>query len=130
MLKRKYKVKKAISGTAKAFRKWEEYATGDVIIGKYVDIHTDQYKKTCWIIDVEEAHFKKSKEDYAGKHLVLNNCGSLAKAMEKVSVGDLLQIEYTGMTTIEKGPYAGKDAHTVKVDVIELEDEGSDSDDL
>lgn len=126
MLKRKYKVSKTISGSPRIYRKWDEWKVGDIVIGKLEGFHLDQYKKNCPIISVEETMFKGDKTDYTGKHLVLNSCGKLDKAMEKVSEGQLVQVEYQGMSTIEKGPYAGKDSHGMEVSLIELCDEDSD----
>ena len=129
MLKRQYTVIKKVSGSPKSFRKWDEWSVGDIVIGKFVGYHQDQYKKNCTIVEVEEVFFKKSKEDYKGKHLVLNSCGKLDKAMQKIAEGTLIQVEYMGKDMIEKGPYAGKDAHNVDVAEIELSQD-ADCDDL
>lgn len=123
--KRKYKVSKSLSGP-KAYRKWEDWAVGDTVIGKYTGNHTDQYKKVCPILLVEQTFWKDKNdgEEMEGKSLVLNHCGTLAKAMESVSEGQIIQLEYTGTAEIQKGPYAGKDAHTMKVDIV-VEDDSS-----
>ena len=49
--------------------------------------------------------------------------------MKEVQQGDYIQVEYTGMVPLTKGKYAGKDAHTVAVDIVEL-DEGQEDDGL
>jgi hypothetical protein len=127
MEKRKYVVRKQLNGP-KTFRKWSEYAVGDIVIGTFVGKHEDTtYNKTHWIFKVEEAFFKTDGEKFVGKNLVINSCGSLDNAMEQVSEGQLVQIEYMGQVEMTKGKYAGKEAHSVKVDIVEV-DEGEEDD--
>jgi hypothetical protein len=121
--KRKYAVKKKLSGS-QSYRKWEDYSEGDVVVGEFVGIHTCQYDKQNPKIKVLEADFKDgSGEDLVGKTLVLNSCGSLDKAMEEVEENDILQVEYTGKIVLEKGPFAGKTAHTMEVSICEADEE-------
>lgn len=127
MEKRSYKITKTISGS-QSYRKWSEYKEGDVVIGQYVGIHICQYDKENVKIKVLDAQFKDgSGESFIGKTLVINHCGSLEHAMKEVSEGECLQIEYTGKTMLTKGPFKGKEAHTVEVNVVELDLEGSDA---
>ncbi len=118
--KRKYVVKKKLT-IAKTYRAWDNWAVGDIMVGKVVGIHEDmKYDKQSPIINVEEAFLKKDKaKDYIGKNVVLNYCGQLAKNYPEITVGDVLQVEYTGKGVIQgKSKYAGKEAHSVQVDLM------------
>lgn len=130
MLKRKYRVSEKVSGSPKAFKGWKDWKVGDTVIGVFKETFTDKYKKTATVICVEETFFKGDKENYVGKDLVLNSCGKLDKAVEKLQKGDLIQVEYKGKSMLETGPYAGKEAHDVQVDKIELVEESDETDDL
>ena len=124
---RKFNVKREVT-FRKAYRKWEDYETGDIVIGEYVGTHKDQYGKECPVIKVEEAFFKDSKtaQMVIGQNLVINSSGIISKAFEKIAIGEIVQIEYQGTSKIEKGPYKGKDAHMMKVDVVEISTEDAD----
>lgn len=128
-MERKFKVKKSLSGVAKVFRKWDEWSDGDVLEGKYIATHKDQYDKVNPVIAVEFTDFadKKFGKEIVGKNLVLNSCGILDKAFKELEVGAFIRVEYTGTATIEKGRYQGKEAHTMKIDELE-EDNGADTD--
>jgi hypothetical protein len=104
---------------------------GDVLVGKLNSFHVDQYKKNCPVIEVEEAYFKDKKAGaaLAGKYLCLNSCGMLDKALKDVTPGEIIQIEYTGTSTIEKGPYAGKESHTMQVDIMDVVSDENTSED-
>lgn len=123
MAKRKFVVKKQLT-IQKTYRKWEDYDNGDIVIGELVAIHKDQYGKDCPVIKVEDAFFKDKKfqKEVEGKNLVLNANGMLSKALKDVPMGTVIQVEYRGTATIEKGPYKGKDAHVVQVDIVEEDD--------
>lgn len=121
--KRKFTVKKQLSGP-KLFKKWEEYNVGDIIIGEYVGVHEDEtYGKTHRKIKVEDIYLKKGKsEDFVGKILVLNSAGFIDAAFAQIQEGEFVQIEYGGKAAMTKGKYAGKEAHTGIVNVIEMEE--------
>lgn len=123
--KRKYKTARKVNGS-KVFRKWSDWSTGDYFIGKYVEQYTDdKYDKEVFVFEIEEAEFKDGKhKDLIGKNLALNTMGMLEKAMEKVVRGEVVQMTYTGKSAIEKGKFAGKDAHSCEVLVLE-EDDGT-----
>ncbi len=126
-LKRNYTVKKQIAGGQKVYRKWSEYETGDVVVGKYIGTHKDQYDKVNMVLLVEDAYFKDGTgEDMVGKNLVINSCGTLDKAMEELAEGAMVQIEYTGTVKLEKGPYKGKEAHTMSIVEVEADSEDMD----
>jgi len=129
--KRVFKSKKKLSGSRCTYRAWKNWAVGDYLIGKYVGSKTDNYDKPNWMVEVVEASFSKKKEskELIGQIIGLNSAGQFDKAMEKVAEGELVQVMYNGMGEIEKGKYAGKDAHSIEVDLVtEDGDDDSDSD--
>lgn len=115
----------------KMYRKWEDYTVGDIVIGKLVGYHTDQYQKQCPIVEVLDCQFKKDASKYQGKSLVLNSCGMLNKNLEQANVqlGQIIQVEYKGTAEIEKGKFAGKDAHVLDIQLVE-ESSGEETVDL
>lgn len=135
MAKRIFKSKKKLSTMRAVYRKWGEWDAGDVLIGTYKGSQTDDYDKPNWLIEVEDAQFSNAK---AAKKLMpkgdekvvvgLNSTGKLDAAMEQAEIGDVIQVEYKGMSTIEKGKYKGKDAHDIEVDVVESDDDEDDED--
>lgn len=124
-MKKTYKVKKELT-IQKTYRKWEDYQVGDMVLGELVGYHKDRYGKDCPIIKVEEAFFKDKKvgQSLIGKNLVLNSNGMLDKALKNggVQIGDVIQVEYQGKNMMEKGPYKGKEAHAVGVQVMAEDD--------
>jgi hypothetical protein len=136
MPKRVYKSKKKLSSVKATYRKWSEWDAGDILIGTYKGSQTDSYDKPNWLVEVEDAQFTNAK---VAKKLLpkgdektvigLNSSGKLDAAMEQVEIGDMVQIEYKGMSTIEKGKYKGKDAHDIEVDLIEEDVEDDDDED-
>lgn len=129
-IKRKFKSKKKLSSTRATYRPWKEWETGDIIIGVFKSSQTDNYDKPNWLVEVVEAFFPgkpKLAKKLVGQVLGLNSNGKLDKAMEGVEPGDMIQVEYKGMSTIEKGKYKGKDAHDVEVDLVEEEGDEDES---
>jgi len=125
-LKRKFKSKKKLSSTRAEYRPWKEWETGDIIIGIFKGTQTDNYDKPNWLFEVVEAFFVKKPKlaaSLVGKVVGLNSNGKLDKAMDAAEVGKMYQVEYEGMSTIEKGKYKGKDAHSVSVEEVEEETE-------
>ena len=117
---RQFKTKQVLT-LAKMFRKWSEYSTGDILIGEVVGTHKDQYDKENLIVKVLDAQFKKDSAKFQGKNLVLNNVGFLNKHVEdgSIGLGSVIQITYNGTSTIEKGKFKGKEAHTGMVEILE-----------
>lgn len=130
MAKRVFKSKKKVSGGRCVYRAWKDWEIGDLVIGTYKGSKIDNYKKPNWLVEVEDAQFQNHKEGkkLMGQVIGLNSCGQLDKAMEEVSEGDMIQVMYNGTSEIQKGKYAGKDAHLVEVDIVE-EDNGDSNDD-
>ena len=126
--KRNFKTSRQLT-IAKMYRKWEEYAVGDVVIGELIGWHTDQYNKECPIVKVLDAQFKKDSAKFQDKNLVINSSGMLSKAMKGIELGEIIQVEYQGTAMIEKGPYKGKDAHVMDVQVV-VEDDGTEEEEV
>lgn len=111
---------KKISG-ASGYRKWKEWATGDYFKGKLNSVSIDMYKKNNYTFSVIDTKFKDGKNPQPGSYVTLNSNGMLDKAMLNVNEGDVVVIVYKGTSRIEKGPMAGKDAHSLD---IFLDEEG------
>lgn len=108
---------------ARAYRPWKNWTVGDVLEGKFTGQSIDQFDKPNYSFEIINRDFEfGDDEDVAkfepGKIIVLNSCGSLDKVMESVEVGALLEICYQGQVTLEKGKFAGKDAHTLEVNEV------------
>lgn len=128
---------RSLSGS-KVYRPWKEWEIGDYIIGKYESREIDNYKKPCYILKVEEVFFndETAEEKFkVGSQIGLNHNGILAKVMDSdnVHMGDVVRIEYQGTNKMTKGNFAGKDAHSLLIQVAEegddLETGGNLSDD-
>lgn len=129
-VKRVFKSKKKLSGEPMNFRRWSDWSEGDYVIGEYVGTYQDQYDKLCMKMKVEDAIFsnKKAAKEIIGKVLVLNSVGQLNKSLEKMKEGQFVGVTYNGMTTIETGKYAGKESHSLLVELME-EDTGKEEED-
>ena len=123
--KRIFNVKKTLTGS-NVYRTWKEYSEGDVVVGTFQGVHIDNYKKNNAKIKVAYAEFADGTgEDLVGKTLVINSCGSLEKALENMDEGSAYQFIYNGTIQLQKGPYAGKDAHSVAIEEVDLTEEES-----
>ena len=128
---------KKLSG-ASSYKKWAEWKAGDYFKGKLNSVSLDQYKKNNYSMKVIETKFKDGKNLKAGEFLCLNSNGMLDKAMANVNEGDTVIIVYKGTSVIAKGPFAGKDSHSMDVFLDDtasnsenkITDEEADSDDL
>jgi hypothetical protein len=127
---RVFKTVKKISQGARLYRKWAEYEVGDIVIGKLAGTYVDNYKKTCYLLEVEGAFLKDKKfaAEVKGKTLALNHTGTLAKDLAKLADGDLIQVEYQGLERMDGGPYEGKDKHVIEVTQVEEEGTTSEED--
>ena len=123
--KRIFNVKKTLTGS-NVYRTWKEYSEGDVVVGTFQGVHIDNYKKNNAKIKVAYAEFADGTGgDLVGKTLVINSCGSLEKALENMDEGSAYQFIYNGTIQLQKGPYAGKDAHSVAIEEVDLTEEES-----
>lgn len=102
---------------SKVYKGWKDWLEGDVLIGVFKGTYVDKFKKTGYDIEVIETQFQEGEDLNAGTILGLNAMGSLDYKMEDVEEGSVIRLEYTGKTLLEKGPYAGKEAHTVSLAV-------------
>jgi hypothetical protein len=116
-------------GGSKLFRPWGHWTEGDSLVGKFTGTSEDNFGNTNYDIEVEECEFERerivtqNKKNEAvtyvapkeGEVFCLNSCGSLDKAMEKCDIGDTVKVIYTGTVILNKGKFAGKEAHTMKV---------------
>lgn len=109
---------KQVKGQRK-YRKWDEYAEGDILICKLRDTYQDKFRNNCYEVEVIESDFQDGENFKEGDIVGLNSMGSLHYKLEDVPLGAVVRIEYTGKTTLEKGPYEGKEAHTCSVAVDE-----------
>ena len=129
--KRTFKTKKKLSGVKTAYRAWNEWEEGDVAICKLVGSSQNRKNKSKkdWIVTIEEAHFadKKAVKELKGKTVTLNCAGQFDKGMEQLEMGNLFQVTYNGKKEMEGGEYAGQEAHTMEVELVE-EDNGDDED--
>ena len=121
---RKFKTKTEVT-MSKMYRGFDDWAVGDCVIGKIVGTNKDKYGHTGPVVKVIEAQFKKDAEKFVGKNLAINSTGKMRKNMPEFTMGELIQVEYLGKNTMEKGKFAGKDAHDVNILILE-EDDGSD----
>ncbi|RTL05264.1 hypothetical protein EKK58_08375 [Candidatus Dependentiae bacterium] len=131
-MKRVFTTKKKLSG-AMFYRKWDDWAIGDIFIGEYTGTKKDtQYDTEHFVFKVVETQFKDKKANFeGGKTVVLNRCGMLAKALDGVEFGQIIQLEYNGIGTMKKGKFKGKEAHSMEIQLVELEESSDDSvDDL
>lgn len=114
--KRKFNVRTRVNGTT-VYRAWKEWEEGEYVIGTFEGTKIDNYDKTNYRIKVLESNFGAKVDAVMG----LNSCGGLDKAMEDMATGTIIQVTYTGMTTIAKGKFEGKAAHGVEVAIMEEE---------
>jgi len=66
--------------------------------------------------------FDEGKNDYkfmteSGETVIVNHSGSLAYQIEKINIGDYVQLSYEGKKEITKGKLKGKSAHQFKLAV-------------
>ncbi len=130
MAKRKFKVKKALSGGSQNYRSWDKWSEDEYIIGIYRgEGPTDSYKKPTFQFMVEEAHTTDNKfnKSIVGKILTLNTNTNFEKQMEEVEEEDICQVTYAGEYEVTKGKYKGKTGHNVKVDILAEDDSDDDS---
>lgn len=129
---RKFKTKQHLT-ISKMYRQFDDWETGDVVIGTIIGTHTDKYGHECPVIKVLDCQFKKDAKMYMGKNLVINSTGKMRKNMPDIVLGVTIQVEYLGSNVMSKGKFSGKSAHDVDIQIVEEENESEDevsSDDL
>lgn len=123
------RVFRSLSGS-KNFRPWKEWEIGDYVVGKYERKEIDNYKKDNWVLKVEEVFFQDqaAEERFGpGKMVGLNSNGSLDKVMNsgQVKFGDVIRVEFDGMSPMGKGKFEGEMAFSIIVAVCESDNSGS-----
>lgn len=134
--RRKFATKQVLSGIRTEYHSWDKWEVGDTVVGKLIGAQPNKLNpaKKDYILEVIEAFFQdndaEKRLNKPGIKLTLNTAGMLEKGLTDVEFGTLIQVEYTGMSTISGGKYAGKESHTMQISVVEeLEDESGDSED-
>ena len=82
-------------------------SNGKYKVGKYLDTSIDSYGYPQY----------RFQED-SGNFFVVNNCGSLARAMKEVPHGTKVALTYAGEKVLEKGKFKGKKFHCVDVFIV------------
>lgn len=103
-----------VKGASK-YKPWSKWEVSDFIVGKYVSDSVDTYGKPNYRLEVIEAKFNAKDHPVAGETFTLNSCGSLDKAMEEISHGDIVKVIYKGRDKMTKGPYKGKEFSVLEV---------------
>lgn len=113
-LRSRFKTKRQLTGACQ-YKAWEKWSEGNFMIGRYQGIKTSNYGDNYKFM-LLDTDMKDLKLDMS---FVLNSNGLLDKAMQEVSENDLVKVTYKGKSTLTKGPFAGKAAHNVEVEILE-----------
>lgn len=130
-MRRTFVKKGSIAGGAKLYKAWKDYAAGDMVIGTFRGIHTDQYGNDCIMLEVLDCEFANDdREKFLGKKLVINSCGTINKCLEedKFEEGKHYMLTYGGVVRLDTGKFSGKDAHSLEIEEIEIEEDGGGDD--
>lgn len=124
-MSRIFKPKQVLAGSF-LYKKWGDWKAGDWFCGEYQGQSEtpDKYKHFSSRFKVLDSNCLE-----VGKVYQLNYNTALDKAVEKITVGDVIELRYGGKSTISKGPNAGSEYHSLEIDLMEEADE-SDSMDL
>lgn len=98
-----------------SYKAWGKWAIGDYLVGKYISEGEDSYGNPSYKVEVIEAEFEEGDTPKPATIFSFNSSGTLNKAMESVSVGDIVKVIYKGQETLTKGKYKGKAFHTMEV---------------
>jgi hypothetical protein len=98
-----------------SYKSWTKWSAGDFLVGKFHSAGTDNFGKPNYKMEVVEASFDDGEIPKAGSLFTLNSSGALTKAMEEVSVGDVVKVIYRGEDVINTGKYKGKKFHSMEV---------------
>lgn len=98
-----------------SYRAWKNWAAGDYLVGKYVSETTDSFGNPNYKVEVIEAKFEDGKEPKVGSTFSFNSSGTLKKAMEEITVGDVVKVIYKGEDVVSKGKFKGKKFHSMEV---------------
>lgn len=98
-----------------SYKAWKNWTSGDYLIGKYVSQHEDQFGNPTYKVEVIEAQFDDGQTPKPTTIFTFNSSGALNKAMDEVSVGDIIKVIYKGEDTVTKGKFKGKKFHKMEV---------------
>jgi hypothetical protein len=98
-----------------SYRAWKNWSSGDFLVGKYVSESTDTFGNPNYKVEVIEGKFDDGKEPKAGSMFSFNSSGALKKAIEQISVGDVIKVIYKGEDVVSKGKFKGKKFHSMEV---------------
>jgi hypothetical protein len=105
-------------GGSRVYRPWAKWAVGDVLVGRYIESYVDNYNKTGYILDVDSTDFEVAEDNLnEGTMFGVNGSGAVNYKFANIEQGQLVQLEYKGTRTVEKGQFKGKEFHDVGVKV-------------
>jgi len=93
-----------VSGGETTYFRAKDLQKGDKLVGKYVAELTDQFGNACWKLITPD-----------GKQAIANYTAALAREMGNVTIGETVEVIYSGQTVLEKGPNKGKQIHLFEV---------------
>jgi hypothetical protein len=111
-----------------AYKPWKNWSEGDYLVGKYVSETVDTFGNPNYKVEVIEAQFDDGNIPKPNTIFTFNSSGTLKKAMESISVGDVFKVIYKGEDTVAKGKFKGKKYHSMEVLVADKKTENTDSD--
>jgi hypothetical protein len=98
-----------------SYKSWSKWSAGDFLVGKFQSSGEDNFGKANYKVEVIEASFDDEEVPAVGSIFTFNSSGALDKAMEEVTVGDVIKVIYKGEETLTKGKYKGKKFHSMEV---------------
>ena len=98
-----------------SYRAWKNWDIGDYLVGKFVSQGEDNFGNPSYKVEVIEAGFENADAPATGSIFSFNSSGALNKAMEEISVGDVLKVIYKGEDTVTKGKFKGKKFRSMEV---------------
>lgn len=98
-----------------SYRAWKNWDIGDYLVGKFVSQGEDNFGNPSYKVEVIEAGFENADVPATGSIFSFNSSGALNKAMEEITVGDVIKVIYKGEDTVTKGKFKGKKFHSMEV---------------
>ena len=98
-----------------SYKGWKNWSEGDYLVGKYISQAEDQFGNPNYKVEVIEAQFEDGTTPKPASVFTFNSSGTLKKAMDEVSIGDIVKVIYKGEDVISKGKFKGKKYHSMEV---------------
>lgn len=98
-----------------SYKAWKNWSEGDYLVGKYISQSEDQFGNPNYKVEVIEAQFDDGTTPKPASVFTFNSSGTLKKAMDEVSVGDIVKVIYKGEDVVSKGKFKGKKFHSMEV---------------